>query len=144
MVLQMSRAAVQTLLQPPRHTYSLLTTCVSGTPPADLLLWREHTIRVGHKGEVIQVSHKGGCIQIPYFLEMTQQLLLISVLPQCGVYSRAALNRGRRLIPLRVLTTCNLVPSTFTRQFPADAMTDREECFFVCSFMCTSLLGSSS
>ena len=60
-----------------------------------------------------------------------------------GVYSRAALIRGRYLILLRVLM-CNIVPSTFTRQFPADAMTDCEEFVFVCSFMCTSLLGSPS
>ena len=57
------------------------------------------------------------------------------------LYRKAALILGRRLISLRVLT-CNLVPSTFTRQFPADAMTDHGEFVFVCSFMCTSLLGS--
>ena len=48
---------------------------------------------------------------------------IFSALPQCGVYSRTALIRGWGLIPLQVLT-CNLVPSTFTRQFPADVMTD--------------------
>ena len=53
----------------------------------------------------------------------TLQMLFISALPQCGVYSKAALIRGWRLIPLRVFT-CNRVPSTFTHQFPADAMID--------------------
>ena len=62
----------------------------------------------------------------------------------CNVASiRGRLFPGRRLIPLRVLT-CNFVPSTFTCQFPADAMTDREEFVFICSFMCTGLLGSPS
>ena len=59
-------------------------------------------------------------------------LLFISALPQCGDYSMAVLIRGRRLISLRVLT-CNFVPSTFTRQFPADAMTDYGEFVFICS-----------
>ena len=62
------------------------------------------------------------------------------------LFEGAAYSREVFLIPLRVLT-CNLVPSTFTRQFPADAMTDHEEFVFVCSFMCTRLatvLGSLS
>ena len=50
--------------------------------------------------------------RVPHFLEDTMALF-ISALPQCGVYSRAALIQGRRLIPLRVLT-CNLVPSSAT------------------------------
>ena len=83
-------------------------------------------------------SRSALCLCIPYFLEKMPQLLFISALPQCGIYSRAPLIRGRRLIPLRVLT-CKHVPSTFTRQFPADAMTDHGEFVFVCSFMCTSL-----
>ena len=58
-------------------------------------------------------------------------------------FRKAASIRGQNLIPLRVLT-CNLVPSTFTCQFPADTMTCRKEFVFVCSFMCTSLLGSLS
>ena len=78
------------------------------------------------------------------FLKKMPRLLFFSALPQCGVYSRVALIRGAAFnVPLRVLT-CNLVPSTFTRQFPADTMTDHEEFVFVCSFMCTSLLGSPS
>ena len=45
-----------------------------------------------------------------------------------GVYSRTELIQGWRLIVLWVLT-CNPVPSTFTRQFPVDAMTDRDNLF---------------
>ena len=75
-------------------------------------------------------------VNIPYFLENMPQLLFISSLLQCDIYSRVVLIRGRHLISLGVLT-CNLVTSTFTRQFPADAVTDHEEFVFVCSFMCT-------
>ena len=82
-------------------------------------------------------------INLSYFLENMPLLLFISTLPQCGVYLRPALIRGRCLIPLRVFT-CNPVPSSFMRQFPTDAMTDCEEFVFICSFMCTSLLGSLS
>ena len=82
-------------------------------------------------------------VNIPYFLENMPQLLFISSLLQCDIYSRVVLIRGRRLILLRVLA-CNLVTSTFTRLFPADAVTDRQEFVFVCNFMLTSLLGSPS
>ena len=42
-----------------------------------------------------------------------------------GVYSRVEFNS------ITGILTCNLIPSTFTRQFPADTMTDREEFVFV-------------
>ena len=45
----------------------------------------------------VQVTHGNRKQFIPYFLEKTPRLLFISVLPQCGVYSRAALIRGQRL-----------------------------------------------
>ena len=54
------------------------------------------------------------------FEVQTPQLLFISALPLCGDNSR----------------TCNLCTynyNTFIRQFPADAMTEREEFVFVCS-----------
>ena len=48
-----------------------------------------------------------------------------------GAYLRAAFN---------FVTVCNLVPSTFTNQFPAYTMTEREDFVFVFSFICASLL----
>ena len=96
------------------------------------------------KGWPLQSGNQCKCsiFKFEYYISSKRRrsYYFISSLPQCGVYSRAALIRGQCLISLPLLTR-NLVPSTFTRQFPADAMTDREECF-VCSFMCTSLLGS--
>ena len=79
-------------------------------------------------------------------LKRRHSYYFISVLPQFSVYLRAPFIRGWRLNLLRVLM-CNLVPSTFMCQFPADAMTDRGDFFirsFMHRFMCTNLLGSPS
>ena len=72
-----------------------------------------------------------------YFSTTAVQCLL-----KGGAYSRAAFNSVR-------VCTHNFIPSTFTHQFPANAMTDREEFMFssaIRGHMCTSLdlLGSPS
>ena len=69
---------------------------------------------------------------ISYFLEKNAMATIIIF--QC--YHNAAHIRWRRLILLRVLM-CNFIPSTFTRQFSADTMTDREE--FIFSFAVSSV-----
>ena len=52
-----------------------------------------------------------------------------------SAYSRAVFNW---------VLTCKYVPSTFTCQLPADIVTNHGEFVFICSFICTSLLGSPS
>ena len=77
---------------------------------------------------------------LPYFLENPPAAAIIYFsatamwcLFKGDAYSRVAFNS------VTGTQTCNLVPSTFTCQFPADTMTDREKYMFSSAVSCVQV-----